>query len=66
MKELELEDERVYGGELGMKVGEGRGSIGKGREGKVELSKAGGQGRRKKGLRGLDGPLTSLSFILTG
>ena len=52
MKELELEDERVYGGELGMKVGEGRGSIGKGRAGKVKLSKAGGEGRRKKGIEG--------------
>ena len=32
-----------------MRVGGGRGSRGEGREGKVELPKAGGEGIRKKG-----------------
>ena len=36
-----VRDERVEGG---------RGSSGEGREGKVELSKAGREGRRKKGV----------------
>ena len=39
------------------RVWEGRGSMEEGREGKVELPKAGGEGKRKKGwgLRGYQG-----------
>ena len=44
VRELELEDERVLGRVRDERDGIGRGSRGEGREGNIELPKAGGEG----------------------
>ena len=46
-----------------MRVGGGRGE---GLEGKVELQKAGGEERRKKGVSDQEWPLTPLLLVLAG
>ena len=52
-RELESEDKRVLEDEFGMCWGRQGQQRGQGREGKVELPKAGGEGEKRKGFKGI-------------